>query len=155
MLNKDNYVLWSSRLLRYAKSKPNGKLLANSIKNGPYVRRMIHELDDPNNVPSVDESTHKQINDELTEIEVKQMEIDDQAIQTILIVQNVRNRVVQNAVQNLGAQNVGNQNRLIVVLGIAYPNVNQHGNGDLDEIEEVNANRILMANLQQASTSCT
>nr|GFB75589.1 hypothetical protein [Tanacetum cinerariifolium] len=27
--------------------------------------------------------------------------------------------------------------------------------GDLDEIEEVNANCILMANLQQASTSCT
>ncbi|GJZ62899.1 hypothetical protein Tco_0619320 [Tanacetum coccineum] len=27
MLNKDNYVPWSSRLLRYAKSKPNGKLM--------------------------------------------------------------------------------------------------------------------------------
>ncbi|GJW10900.1 hypothetical protein Tco_1576727 [Tanacetum coccineum] len=26
MLNKDNYVSWSSRLLRYAKSKPNGKI---------------------------------------------------------------------------------------------------------------------------------
>ncbi|GKB22254.1 hypothetical protein Tco_0856177 [Tanacetum coccineum] len=37
MLNKDNYVPWSSRLLRYAKSKPNGKLIMNSIKNGPYL----------------------------------------------------------------------------------------------------------------------
>ncbi|GJV91598.1 hypothetical protein Tco_1539411 [Tanacetum coccineum] len=37
MLNKDNYVPWSSRLLRYAKIKPNGKLLVNSIKNGQYV----------------------------------------------------------------------------------------------------------------------
>ncbi|GJV04821.1 hypothetical protein Tco_1338390 [Tanacetum coccineum] len=53
----DNYVLWSSRLLRYAKSKPNGKLLMNSINN----------------------------DDELTEKEVKQMEADDQAIQTILM----------------------------------------------------------------------
>ncbi|GJR32582.1 hypothetical protein Tco_1108814 [Tanacetum coccineum] len=39
MLNKDNYVPWSSRLLHYAKSKPNGKLIYNSIMNGPYVRR--------------------------------------------------------------------------------------------------------------------
>ncbi|GKC97573.1 hypothetical protein Tco_1167848 [Tanacetum coccineum] len=85
-------------------------------------------------------------------------------------------------VQNPGVQNVGNQNGLIVVPGIA----NQNGNGnvvaaraegtairnngiqlqaeefdlmaatiDLDEIEEVNANCILMANLQQASTSGT
>ncbi|GJS27132.1 retrovirus-related pol polyprotein from transposon TNT 1-94 [Tanacetum coccineum] len=108
-------------------------------------------------------------------------------------VQNVGHLVRQNVVQNQGTQNVGNQNRLSVVPGIA----NQHGNGnvvaaraegnsngingnpirciaqneeagiqlqaeefdlmaaiaDLDEIEEVNANCILMANLQQAPTS--
>ncbi|GJV05552.1 hypothetical protein Tco_1343208 [Tanacetum coccineum] len=56
MLNKDNYVPWSSRLLRYAKSKPNGKLIMNSIKNGPYT------------------------DDKLTNQEAKQMEADDQAI---------------------------------------------------------------------------
>nr|GEX11358.1 hypothetical protein [Tanacetum cinerariifolium] len=43
MLNKENYVLWSSHLLRYAKSRPNGKLIHNSILNGPYVRKMIPE----------------------------------------------------------------------------------------------------------------
>nr|GEW41911.1 retrovirus-related Pol polyprotein from transposon TNT 1-94 [Tanacetum cinerariifolium] len=43
MLNKENYVPWSSRLLRYSKSRPNGKLIHNSIINGPYVRRMIPE----------------------------------------------------------------------------------------------------------------
>ncbi|GKF62339.1 hypothetical protein Tco_0182393 [Tanacetum coccineum] len=48
MLNKDNYVPWSSRLLRYAKSKPNGKLIYNSIMHGPYVRRIIPEPGDPN-----------------------------------------------------------------------------------------------------------
>ncbi|GJT41894.1 hypothetical protein Tco_0941759 [Tanacetum coccineum] len=37
MLNKENYVPWPSRLLRYAKSRPNGKLIYNSIINGPYV----------------------------------------------------------------------------------------------------------------------
>ncbi|GJT07469.1 hypothetical protein Tco_0841931 [Tanacetum coccineum] len=60
MLNKHNYVPWSSRLLRYAKSKPNGKIIYNSIINGPYVRRMIPEP-------------------------VKKMEAYDQAIQTILM----------------------------------------------------------------------
>ncbi|GJR47881.1 hypothetical protein Tco_1315984 [Tanacetum coccineum] len=85
MLNKDNYVPWSSHLLRYAKNKPNGKFLVNSIKNGPYVRRMIHEPGDPNSVPPVAESTHAQTNDELTKKEVKQMEANDQAIQTILM----------------------------------------------------------------------
>nr|GEY28526.1 retrovirus-related Pol polyprotein from transposon TNT 1-94 [Tanacetum cinerariifolium] len=48
MLNKENYVPWSSRLLRYAKSKPNGKLIHNSILIGPYVRRMIPEPSDAN-----------------------------------------------------------------------------------------------------------
>ncbi|GJS29842.1 hypothetical protein Tco_0490462 [Tanacetum coccineum] len=85
MLNKDNYVPWSSRLLRYAKSKPNGKLLVNSIKNGPYVRRMIHEPGDPNSIPHVAESTHERTDDELTEKEAKQMEASDQAIKTILM----------------------------------------------------------------------
>nr|GEZ13432.1 hypothetical protein [Tanacetum cinerariifolium] len=65
MLNKENYVPWSSRLLRYAKSRPNGKLFHNSILNGPYVRRMIPEPGD--------------VNREVT------MEADDQAIQTILL----------------------------------------------------------------------
>nr|GFB05864.1 hypothetical protein [Tanacetum cinerariifolium] len=41
MLNKENYVPWSSRLLWYAKSRPNGKLIHNSILNGPYI-----EVDD-------------------------------------------------------------------------------------------------------------
>nr|GEW51957.1 hypothetical protein [Tanacetum cinerariifolium] len=48
MLNKENYVPWSSRILRYAKSRPNGKLIHNSIINGPYVRRMIPKPDDTN-----------------------------------------------------------------------------------------------------------
>nr|GFA08426.1 hypothetical protein [Tanacetum cinerariifolium] len=54
MLNKENYVPWSSRLLWYAKSIPNGKLIHNSIINGPYVRRMIPEPGDPNrDVPTI------------------------------------------------------------------------------------------------------
>nr|GEV70431.1 zinc knuckle CX2CX4HX4C [Tanacetum cinerariifolium] len=157
MLNKDNYVPWSSRLLRYAKSKPNGKLIYNSIMNGPYVRRMIPEP------------------------EVKQMEADDQAIQIIIMglpediystvdsceiaqeiwgnqfrqyagqnvrnlngynaVQNVGNSVVQNAVQNPGIQLQAEEFDFMAAVG------------DLEEIKEVNTNCILMANLEQVSTS--
>ncbi|GJT41653.1 hypothetical protein Tco_0941518 [Tanacetum coccineum] len=59
MLNKENYVPWSSRLLRYAKSDADCK------------------------VP-VNETFHEQTDDELTEKELKHVEADDQAIQTIL-----------------------------------------------------------------------
>nr|GEX94251.1 hypothetical protein [Tanacetum cinerariifolium] len=84
MLNKENYVPWSSCLLRYAKSRANGKLIHNSIINGPYVRRMILELGDTNREVPVNENFHIQIDDELTKKELKQIEADDQAIQTIL-----------------------------------------------------------------------
>nr|GEW78519.1 hypothetical protein [Tanacetum cinerariifolium] len=85
MLNKENYVPWSSRLLRYAKSKPNGKLIHNSILNGPYVRRMIPEPGDANRDVNVTETFHEQTDDELSDKELKQIEADDQAIQTILL----------------------------------------------------------------------
>ncbi|GJZ91560.1 hypothetical protein Tco_0663487 [Tanacetum coccineum] len=85
MLNKENYVPWSSRLLRYAKGRQNGKLIYNSIMNGPYVRRMIPEPGDADREVPVNETFHEQTDDELTEKELKQVEADDQAIQTILL----------------------------------------------------------------------
>nr|GEU38757.1 hypothetical protein [Tanacetum cinerariifolium] len=85
MLNKENYVPWSSRLLRYAKSRPNGKIIHNSILNGSYVRRMIPELGDANREVTVTKTFHLQIDDELSEKELKHIEADDQAIQTILL----------------------------------------------------------------------
>ncbi|GKE88203.1 hypothetical protein Tco_1565678, partial [Tanacetum coccineum] len=71
MLNKENYVLWSSRLLWYAKSIPNGKLIYSSIMNGPYVRRMIPEPGDADHEVLVNETFHEQTDDELTEKELK------------------------------------------------------------------------------------
>ncbi|GKC27892.1 hypothetical protein Tco_1035186 [Tanacetum coccineum] len=85
MLNKDNYVPWPSRLLCYAKSKPNGKLIYNSIMHGSYVKRMILEPSDPHREVPIVETFHEQTVEELTKKEVKQMEAYDQAIQTILM----------------------------------------------------------------------
>nr|GEX94889.1 putative reverse transcriptase domain, zinc finger, CCHC-type, aspartic peptidase domain protein [Tanacetum cinerariifolium] len=85
MLNKENYVPWSSRLLLYAKSRPNGKLIHNSILNGPYVRKMILELGDANREITVTETFHLQIDDELPDKELKHIKANDQAIQTILL----------------------------------------------------------------------
>nr|GEZ54309.1 hypothetical protein [Tanacetum cinerariifolium] len=85
MLNKENYVPWPSRLLRYAKSRPNGKLIRNSVLNGPYVRKMIPEPGDENREITVTETFRLQIDDELSDKELKQIKADDQAIQTILL----------------------------------------------------------------------
>nr|GEU63863.1 hypothetical protein [Tanacetum cinerariifolium] len=75
MLNKKNYVPWSSRLLRYAKSRPNGKLIYNYIINGPYVSRMIPEPSDANSEVPVNETFHEQTDDELIEKELKQAKL--------------------------------------------------------------------------------
>nr|GEZ09656.1 hypothetical protein [Tanacetum cinerariifolium] len=85
MLNKENYVPWSSRLLCYAKSRPKGKLIHNSIINGAYVRRMIPESGDTNREVPVIETFHVHTDDKLTKKELKQIEADDQAIYTILL----------------------------------------------------------------------
>nr|GEY17919.1 hypothetical protein [Tanacetum cinerariifolium] len=110
MLNKENYVPWSSRLLRYAKSRPNVKLIHNSIINGPYVRRMILELDsitpkvlaprmyaiDVEPIPPRLRNNREVYLDYLKQlkesvatlrevVEEAKIEVDDQAIQTILL----------------------------------------------------------------------
>nr|GEV16937.1 hypothetical protein [Tanacetum cinerariifolium] len=85
MLNKDNYVPWSSRIIGYARSRPNGKMIVDSIENGPYVRRMIATLGEPDFPVLVLESFQKQTDEELTENDIKQMDADDQDIQTILL----------------------------------------------------------------------
>nr|GEV57873.1 hypothetical protein [Tanacetum cinerariifolium] len=76
MLNKENYVPWSSRLLRYANNRPNGKLIYHSIINGPYVKRIILKPCDQNREVLVNETFHEQTDDELTEKELKQVKTD-------------------------------------------------------------------------------
>nr|GEW00518.1 hypothetical protein [Tanacetum cinerariifolium] len=85
MRNKDNYVSWSSRIIRYTRSRPNGKIIVDSIENGPYIRRMIATPGEPDLPVPVPESFHEQTDKELTENDIKRMDADDQAIQTILL----------------------------------------------------------------------
>nr|GEU58908.1 RNA-directed DNA polymerase, eukaryota [Tanacetum cinerariifolium] len=73
MLKKDNYIPWSSRLLRVQR------------ENGPFVRRMILEPGDPDCEVPVAETFHELTDEELSKKDIKQMEDDDQAIQTILM----------------------------------------------------------------------
>nr|GEY80448.1 integrase, catalytic region, zinc finger, CCHC-type, peptidase aspartic, catalytic [Tanacetum cinerariifolium] len=85
MLNKDNYFPWSSRIIQYARSRPNGKMIVDSIENGLYVRRIIATPGEPDLPVLVPESFHEQTDEELIENDIKQMDADDQAIQTILL----------------------------------------------------------------------
>ncbi|GJT15551.1 hypothetical protein Tco_0874257 [Tanacetum coccineum] len=61
-------------------------------------------------------------------------------------VHNVENQVGQNAVQNPGIQNVGNQNELIVVTGIA----NQNGNGNVVAARAEVMTQLLIAQKEEA-----
>nr|GEV84887.1 hypothetical protein [Tanacetum cinerariifolium] len=169
MLNKENYVSWSSRLLRYGKSRPNGKLIHNSIINGPYVIRMIPEPGDPNHEVPVNETFHVQTDDKLTEKELKQIKADDQAIQTILlediyaVVDSCETAQEINCTVRPRRWDVAYlQTQLLIThkekVGIQLQAEEfdlMDAIADLDEIEEVNGNCILMANMQQALTSGT
>ncbi|GJR94541.1 hypothetical protein Tco_0266715 [Tanacetum coccineum] len=118
---------------------------------------MIVEPRDPTRTPPIAESTHEQTDDKLTEKEAKQMKDDDQAIQKILMglpkeiyaavdscdtAQEINGNVVATRAEDNANGNNGNQIRCY----------NCRGVGECEEIEEVNANCILMANLQQASS---
>nr|GEX47468.1 reverse transcriptase domain-containing protein [Tanacetum cinerariifolium] len=223
MLNKENYAPWSSRLLHYAKSRPNGNLIHNSIINDPYDRQMIPEPGNLVKSLANDErlrhwdsgeegqpewSRHVTIvhqtkdlhTDDYTQLydflKYNQKENYMQQLMpnpkdiidpttamnmalTLLakafklnystptnnnqrISSNPRNRPIAKPGMNLG------QDRQMQMVGATRAEGNaagQNGNqircykcrgvADLDEIEEANANYILMANLQQASTSGT
>nr|GEZ37274.1 hypothetical protein [Tanacetum cinerariifolium] len=121
------------------KDRPNGKMILDSIENGPYVRRMIATPGEPNLPVPVPKSFHEQTDEELTENDIKRMDADDQAIQTILL---GHPEDVYAAVDSWIQLQAEEFDFMVVA-------------GELDEIEEFNANCILMANLQHASTSGT
>nr|GFB40743.1 hypothetical protein [Tanacetum cinerariifolium] len=122
-------------------SRPNGKMIVDSIENGSYVRRMIATPGELDLRVPVPESLHEQTDEELTETDIK---ID-------------KFRMLEEMAR-ISLDSATTAEDWAILLGTAQP---CQGKGmllifrlsDLDEIEEVNANYILMANLQQASTS--
>nr|GEY99249.1 hypothetical protein [Tanacetum cinerariifolium] len=145
---------------------------------------MILEPGDANREVNVTETFHMQTDDELSEKELKQIEDDDQAIKPffsvflktsmllLIVVKPLRKsgfkaecresewvqcciecRESVRAEGNAAGQN-GNQIRCYNCRGVEEYDL-MAAAADLDEIKEVNANCILMANLQQASTSGT
>nr|GEZ28393.1 hypothetical protein [Tanacetum cinerariifolium] len=94
MLNIDNYVPWSSRIIRYARSRPNGKMIVDSIENGPYMNQ-----------------------EEVNELRAERLAKSHDPLSLMAHSQTSNGRIqgVQNAVMQSG----GNQNRLVVVPGIA------------------------------------
>ncbi|GJU57851.1 hypothetical protein Tco_1235617, partial [Tanacetum coccineum] len=123
-----------------------GILHVNWTSYRPTANRMDYYCisGDPDSEVHVAETFHEQTNDELTKKEVKQMEDDDQAIQIILMGLPEDIYCCWIANQNLNPNGNGN------VVAARADNNAIRNNGDLEEIKEVNANCILMANLQQA-----
>nr|GEV33422.1 hypothetical protein [Tanacetum cinerariifolium] len=158
-------VMLSSRIIRYASIRPNGKMIVDSIENGPYVRRMIATPGEPDLPVLVYESFHEQTDEELTENDIKRMDADDQAIQTILLgfpedvyavidsCETARPR--RRDVAYLQTQLLISQKEESGIQLQAEEFDFMAAAGDLNEIKEVNANCILMANLQHKSTSGT
>nr|GFA01765.1 hypothetical protein [Tanacetum cinerariifolium] len=60
-------------------------MIVDSIENEPYVRRMIATPREPDLPVPVPESLHEQTDEELTENDIKLMDANDQAIQTIFL----------------------------------------------------------------------
>nr|GEX16491.1 hypothetical protein [Tanacetum cinerariifolium] len=205
MVNKENYVPWLSRLFRYAKSRPNGKLIHNSIINGPYIKAddqaiqaiLLGLLEDINAAvdscetaqeiwfTSTDEESIESYYHHFLKLmnDLKRNKhFPEKIASNLKFLNNLqpewsRHVTIVHQTKDLHTadytqlydflkynqkENVGNLNGYNDIQNVRNQNPNGNGNlvaaraeADLDEIEKVNANCILMANLQQTSTSGT
>nr|GEU49737.1 reverse transcriptase domain-containing protein [Tanacetum cinerariifolium] len=132
MLNKENFVSWSSRLLRYAKSRPNGKLIYNSIMNGPYARRIIPK---PGSDIRIQEKKAELFNEWERFTSTDGESIESYYHHFLKLMNDFkRNKDFpkkNQVVKNPGVRNVRNQIGLIVVSGIANQNPNENELGHL------------------------
>nr|GEX20286.1 hypothetical protein [Tanacetum cinerariifolium] len=122
---------------------------------------MIPEPGDANREITVTETFHLQTDDELSDKELKQIEADDQAIQTILLGSDIRIQEKKAKLFNEWERFTFNEGESIESYYHCFLKLmndlkrNKHFPekiANLDELKKVNANCILMANLQQALT---
>nr|GEY11240.1 retrovirus-related Pol polyprotein from transposon TNT 1-94 [Tanacetum cinerariifolium] len=201
MLNKENYIPWSSRLLWFTSNEGESiesyyhrflKLMNDLKRNKHFPKKIANNLMFLNNLQP-EWSRHVTIVHQTKDLHTADY------TQLYDFLKYNQKEVMQNAIQNPRVQNVRNQNGIVGVQGNGNQNQIENGHyarnctvrpkrrdaayiqtqlliaqkeeagiqlqeeeydlmaaaADLDEIEEFNANCILMANLQQASTSGT
>nr|GEV22452.1 hypothetical protein [Tanacetum cinerariifolium] len=85
MLSKDDYVQWSSRIICYCKSKPNGKIIAKSMLKGPYQYKQFLKTSDDTTFPPLHDTYKLQNDTNFTKTERKQVEANDQVIHILLL----------------------------------------------------------------------
>nr|GFA00530.1 retrovirus-related Pol polyprotein from transposon TNT 1-94 [Tanacetum cinerariifolium] len=148
------------------------------LKQAPRAK-MVHEPSDANREITITETFHFQTDDELSDKKLKQIEADDQAIQTILlglpkdiyaapewsrhvtIVHQTKDLHTADYTQLYDFLKYNQKETQLLIAQEEEAGIQIQAEeydlmaaaADLDEIKEVNANCILMANLQQASTS--
>ena len=83
MLTKGGYLQWTSRMLRYIKTKPNGKLMIKSIQDGPFKPRQVQVPGNPDATPPTPPSFRDQNESEYTVEDQKQVDADDMAIHIV------------------------------------------------------------------------
>ena len=85
MLSKGGYSQWASRMIRYLKSKPNGKQLVKSVTEGPFKPRQVLDPGEPNSTPPVQPFYRDQSEADYTEEDKLQIAADDQAFHLVVL----------------------------------------------------------------------
>ena len=83
MLEKGGYLPWTSRMLRYIKTKTDGKLMIKSIEQGPFKPRQVLDPGNPDTTPPTQPFYRDQTEEDYTTEDWKQIKADDMAMHLI------------------------------------------------------------------------
>jgi hypothetical protein len=83
MLEKGGYLPWTSRMLRYIKTKDLGKLMINSIENGPFQPRQVQIAGNPNSTHPTEPYVRVQTEADYTDEDKTPIKADDMAMHLI------------------------------------------------------------------------
>ena len=83
MLEKGGYLPWTSRMLRYIKTKEDGKLMIESIEKGPFQPKQVYVPGNPTATPPTQPCYRPQTDEDYTPEDLKQIKADDMAMHLI------------------------------------------------------------------------